>query len=284
MRAFATGVLGALLSGPAAAYCGLESCPRSPQQAGDGWSLSGGVDVRQTSFEYLRLGGDYTEVAPRADLAVGPLRLGAVAPLVTLRFLGETRTGAGNPLFAAEGRILDGGRGGVALGCQYEAPLGDADEGIADDHSMLMPYARADVGARGVRIVAQVGYRFTASEGGSGEAASAAPPAGARLARLRFHAGHDHAAPRLVNPHDDRELLWRTTWSAARPLLRTHPSVQVAAAHVVGSEGGERHFVEGGAGLRVPFGRSISLETGASVPLSAAERYRWRLTAALRLR
>lgn len=281
-------VLGISLAPAAWGCCGLESCPRDPAPAPElsRVEIAGSIDVQQTSFDYLRIDGDYTEVMARAAFAAGRFRFVAVAPYVTLRFLDTTRSGAGNPVFTGEANVLQAGGGALALGLQYESPLGDSEHSLADDHTMFMPYVRADSRFRGVDLTASVGYRFSAFEPDAETAgdAAAAPPGRLDLARIQFHAGHAHGIPVLVNPHDDREILWRAEAASVRPFAGVVPAAHMAAEHVLGDASDASFYLVGGPALRVPLAGPVALETSASIPMGGGSRYHWRLDAALRLR
>lgn len=281
------GIAAVLTATPSWGHCGLEGCPREGSPEGSRWRVRGAVEARRTAFTYLRIDGDYLEIVPRVEVVEGGWQAGVLAPLVTLHFLEDTRTGAGNPVFFGQLRVSARPTHDLYVGMQGEAPWGDTEHGLADDHAMLVPYARSELRTRPLTLATSLGYRFTVFESEASSAGALAPDLAASVAstsRIAFHAGHSHAAPTLVDPHEDRELLWRALVTTARPFLRVTPALSLDGQHVVRGTEDERTFLQGGLGLRVAASRMMSIETQAAFPLTSAKRFDWRLSGAVRLR
>ena len=281
-RTIVTVVL-ALFPRQAGAHCGLENCPAGVDDTSVEsvrWSAS--VEVRQTETDYLEIPVSYSQYVPRVDLRGTWWRVGAVAPIVTLRFLEQTQTGFGNPLFILQGRVVTRPAYKLDAGLQIEAPWGDTEDGLADDHTMLVPYVNAEWPTYLVDVDVSVGYRFVVLE--SGEASQASSAASHFGRTVQFHSGHYHGvAETVIDPHTDREVLWRAEVSSARPLWRVTPSLLLDAQHVVGDEPGEDFFLNGGVELRVRVSNSIAIEGMGFWPMTTASRYDRRVALSLRL-
>ncbi len=276
-----------LVATQARANCGLENCPADPIDAeGESARWSTSVELRETETQYLGIPTSYNHYVPWAEVRWDRWRSGAVVPMISLHFLGETRTGLGNPIFFAQGRITASEKSFLDAGVQFEAPWGDSEEGLADDHAMLVPYVSSQWGGSLVELDGSVGYRFVVYEDTPDEVSDAA--AGSRsdlegTRAIQFHAGHDHGvAETVVDPHTDREMLWRLRTSSGRPLWRITPSLLLDGQVVVGEAVGGSSFTNAGLEVRVRMTRAIALESAAVWPISDARRYDRRLAIALR--
>jgi hypothetical protein len=189
------------------ASCGLQSCPR-PAHETEAAALEFEIRTRWVSFDADSLSGSYAVLAPR--LLWRPFSrwtLGVEVPVTRLQAGGEVHTGLSNPLLTAlYARRLSHAWSGEA-GLQLELPLGDADRGLADDHTMILPWIglRRDLGDVW-NASALIGFsRALEAEDASGT--DTVP-----LAKVA-HNGVDHGAangaPVYVNPHGDREIQWR---------------------------------------------------------------------------
>lgn len=244
-----------LLAQPSWAGCGLEDCScvaEEPKPAEV--RLTGSVEVRQTSFNYLGIPGNYSECNSRVELRDTALRLGAILPVISLHFIDETVTGLGSPLFYAEVDLGQHAGQSLDLGLQLESPWGDVEKGLAEDHSMFVPYVRNAFRIGTMNATVTAGYRavivddeeapedasatrsMSLARGRWGEAPSA----------LQLHAGHDSSQLNLVNPHEHHEVLWRAQVTTSPVYRNIRVGTLLDAQHVVDGSSDETFFLNGG--------------------------------------
>lgn len=254
-----------LLPASAAAFCGLQSCPR-PASHGESPALEAGLRTRWVAYDIAGREGSYLVSAPRLFARRRGVALGTEVPVTRLRNGDETVTGFSNPLLMAQYARRLSSTWSAELGLQAELPFGDRKNGLAGDHLMLLPWigARKDLGsswhlAGMLGLSRAIGSR---SSGGSPALAKAA------------HAGHDHGdaggEPVLVNPHADREIQWRAAagWTRGRSSLEGFALAQ----HDVTGDPGPDLFLRAGASWEWTVGRFSAVQFIADFPVTSARR------------
>lgn len=244
------------------AECGLEHCPRRDVERA-GPRIAG--TVRTTAFSDDSEDGSYRLYTGTASWEARLATFGVSAAFVTVETSDEIARGARNPLLFAEASVLRTARHDLLLGTQWEIPWGDED--VADRHQELVVYGRYRV--RSLRSLdLRAGFRTAISSDDHFEAerAQAAP------STISFHAGHTKTLASYVNPHADRELVWRAAAVAFGPI---HAHAQ--GERVLEGESEGLHFITAGASVDVPIAGSWLLIPSASGPVTRAKRYDWTL-------
>ncbi len=274
-------LLAILLPAPAAAFCGLQSCPR-PASHGEAPALEAGLRTRWVAYDIAGHEGSYVVTAPRLFVRRWGVTLGGEFPLTRLRNGNETTIGFSNPILMTQyARRLSSTWSGEA-GLQIELPFGNQDDGLAGDHTMLLPWigARKDLGASWY-MGGMLGVSQALGEYRSGTATALAKAA--KVAKVA-HAGHDHGdgtpSPVLVNPHADREIQWRAVagWTRGRSTLEGFSLAQ----HDISGEPGPGFYLRAGASWERAFGRMSALQFIADFPVTHARRNEMEIGAALR--
>ena len=270
-------VIGTIFVPPAWPSCGLEGCPLDSHARS--WlarSVFIETSFHQTEYDIEGESGNYSEVIQRLEyVGMSPMSVGAYVPLVTLRRdEEEQQTGFGNPILYVEARLFPRAHGSMAAGMQYEAPIGDAESGIASDHTELLPYAAYlyRFGRGGVRAL--VGYRFSV---GSGEDEAGEVHEHAHGSKLAFHnsIGQFGAPAHVVNPHADQELVWRTGFDTQFGARGLRPGLALEGQTV--TEGPDRgtSYVASELSLGVPFWNRYQLNAHTKFPLTSLSRFEW---------
>jgi hypothetical protein len=266
----------ALLPRAALADCGLDECPRFSKMPA---RLGVAVAARHTEFDWLSTRGDHTRYNLRLDYrARDRVWLRGAVSRATVHVPDKQRSGFTNPLLVTQFALLQRERSLAAVGVQWEVPI---DSPVAADHHEFLAYSLFDWMPEGTGIEVAAGYRFSADgDDDEHDAQPAAAPSTPR-STIALHANHDgpdYAA--FVNPHEEREIMWRT--GTARPLpWRWLPlTAAVEGQHPV--DGGA--FVTGELGALVDVGRGYRLAPSISGPLSSDRRYDWFLALEVRRR
>ncbi len=261
-----------LLPLSAQAFCGLHFCPRVDPDGDGGWQA--GVRTRLVTFDLDGHAGHYVTASPRVLWTAGAFTLGTEVPLTRLRTGGETRLGLSNPLLTAQYNSRVSPALSWEAGIQLELPFGDADKGLGDDHTMILPWVGARRHLTGSWFAAaKVGYsqafEFGDHDHGGSSHVHAAAGDGVVYA---LHAGHSHgenAGPVLVNPHGDREIHLRT--AVGHGLART-----VVEGYVMGqidvSDSGPVGYLRAGLGWERPLSRAATLRLQGDVPVTPNRR------------
>lgn len=261
------GILSVLFLGAGSlrASCGLQGCPLTVFQGearGDRWMASD--SFHYTDFNLGGISGHYTQIIPHLHYTGLPRwTLGGFVPLVTLSAAGESHRGMANPVLLAEYQLSRGPAGSLSAGSQVELAVGDDEHGIASEHSEWVPYLSGTRKSGPITWAGSAGFRWSLSESHSHGAA-----------------GH---MPLVVNPHEDKELLYRL---AAGPVLgRTTPRLFIDGQHVVKGETKGTGFLTGGLSVNYSLSKKYSLGALWEVPLSSPRRFDWHaaLTLAIRL-
>jgi len=185
------------LPGTAAA----DACHAGPplETLGLGLHLSAALEF--ATYDNARGEGHYAGVALGAGYIHDWLRLRAQLPAYRLKRNGETFTGPGDVLFAAEVAIFrDADRFGSGLGLAVSAPTGNADEDLGMGHFMLMPGAWAEFTRGPAFVQAQVAY---------GRALGADHAPAGEHAGHPGHAQHATGPGPIVNPMNASEITGR---------------------------------------------------------------------------
>jgi len=261
-------------AGPVHAFCGLQSCPRIDPH-GQTHPYTAGVRARVVGFDIAGESGYYGIVSPHLFVKapfVPYLSVGVEAPWVTLHTSDDDVSGLGNPLLTAQYARRLSHDWSAEAGLQLELPFGDQDDGLADDHYMLLPW----VGARyewGTAWYASGMLGFSQAVGGDDDAAA---DTGAALAKVA-HEGHEHAAaaaePVLVNPHGDREIHWRAG-VGARPLEDwTFEAFGLGQADR--TVPATAYYARAGVSAEWAATSAVSLQGVFDAPVTAARRSEW---------
>jgi hypothetical protein len=273
---FATFVLaGTFGAGSVVAFCGLESCPRIDPH-GQTHSTTAGARARVIGFDIGDESGYYGIVSPHLFVRipfVSHLSVGAEVPWVSLHTADDDVSGLGNPLLTAQYARRLSHDWSAEAGLQLELPLGEADQGLADDHFMVLPW----IGGRfegGTAWYASGVLGYSQAVGGEEEAVDTS--ASARLAPLSkvAHNGVDHGAavatPLLVNPHGDREVHWRAA-VGYRPRERwTLEGFALGTADITESDA--VYFTRAGVSCEWSLTSAVGLQVVADAPVTAARR------------
>src|SRR5690606_31780561 len=264
----------ALLSTSAAAFCGLQSCPR-PAGPGEVPVVEAALRTRGVSYDLAGYQGSYLVTAPRLFVNRGRVSVGAEVPFTRLDNGGAVVTGFSNPVVMARyARRLSYAWSGE-VGLQWELPVGNRKDGLAGDHHMLLPWVGLRHGFAPAPGSASLWYASgmvgvsTALEKAAADGAASGLPL-AKPARTA-HAGHDHGTPVFVNPHADREAQARVAvgWTRGRGTLE---GFGLAQHDLTGPEDGARTYARAGASYEWTLVRFTSLQVIADVPVTAARR------------
>lgn len=308
-RAMVIGCLGTVLTLPlslrvATASCGLEFCPPTlPDPAATPWNFQ--VDVRQTSFDFGSAEGNYTTSTPQLSWSGLPrVDAGAYLPVVALRVRGEeTETGLGNAVLFAEGAAWSRPRTLFRIGAQFELATGDADRGLAADHTELLGYLRfdRDLGASSVFVTlghrtalgghhhhtgpGDLGEDGTGGDGHDHEHRLLAPSSTVRVGSPALHdpthdedpidgqtSEHRHATL-YVAPHEDAEAVYRVGWSWQPGAWVSAATLSANGQYVTSTGRGDRHFASLAASVTRALGGRYTIEPGIEIPVTAAQRF-----------
>jgi hypothetical protein len=265
----------AALARAAHASCGLDVCPLDRPQPDTAVTPQVGVHVptlfRVSKFSLDGDEGHYVETLIRSEYRGLPGWVFAAAlPVVHLMVEHEDdHTGLGNAVLMVEWERAPSAMWSLAAGTQLELPVGDAEHGIASDHTEVLPYGRASLAHAVLRVSASVGVRL-AVEGDEPEAAVEAHGVGI------LHTPAPSGQPLYVNPHEGRELVYRGLAEYALLEQRVRPGLLVRGEHVLEPEATTRAHVHGGAQVSASVTRNLEIVLLGELPLTRPARIDWR--------
>lgn len=186
------------------ASCGLDHCPIPPLERGRAVAR-----IRATAAG----SGGYSETFLGGEVRVGPTRLSALAPLLTVHDGDGAQVGLGNAL----ANVAVDTPWPASIGLQAELPTSSAVV-FGDRHVLLLPYAQAEW-AGPVQVRGQLGWAFQVGGADHGDG-------------HHHHGDHSHGdhhgdagAGVPINPHTTSELLGRVT--VRRAVWRVEPELGV---------------------------------------------------------
>lgn len=251
---FALGVV-LLLPPLTQANCGLDHCPRlAPGETSFDNSVS--LQVKTVAFNLDSVSGNYQELQARYEyLGIHHWVFGGTLPVIALTALGETRYGISNPLLFASWYSRLNSEGMVYLGMQLELPFGNADEGMATDHLMLVPYALIEQSFGSGYLLGSFGYSHA----------------------IALHHHEDGEHPLFVNPHEDQEILFRagTGFRALDNKLTPQLSLNGGYAVVDELEGEGRAHLTAEISLAYKALPNLVLTPSLELPLNSPKRFDW---------
>jgi hypothetical protein len=260
-----------LLPALAGAFCGLQSCPRVNPHGGS-HPFEAGIRARVVTFDIEGQEGAYGVASPRFFAKVRGLSLGVEVPWVNLHAEEGVTSGLGNPLLMAQYARRLSHDWSAEAGLQVELPFGDADHGLAGDHTMVLPWigARKEWGMRwhtsGMLGFSQALGEKLQDDGG-----------GAALAKSA-HNGVDHgagqAAPLFVNPHGDREVHWRAAVGLRLGERWTFEDFLLGQADITKPDENPEtvHYVRNGISAEWAVTHAVALQMAADAPVTSARR------------
>lgn len=187
------------------ANCGVAFCPVIPGP-GEQAPFAASLYSRFSSFDLPGGSGSYLELMPSVSYTKKSYHAMLHVPVVGLFKDGST-FGLGNPMVLAEYRAA-WNPVALALGSQFELPLGDHESGLAGDHFLALPYATVRLN-QGSRLFYSGTLGMSNVIGSHDEAAPTAP-----------------VMPVFVNPHGDRELVYRVMAGIASKRYPNHGSLE----------------------------------------------------------
>jgi hypothetical protein len=250
-------------------------------------------EMEHVTFDLDGATGSYTAIYPRVELIWSNWSVGALVPLVDLRkdgFAGEQ--GVGNPRVYGQATLWE--PLGLRAGVELDLPWGESE--VAGDHAEIIPFFSIDRMGTTWGAFASVGYRASL---GSGHAHAALSQHGERAANVTkhgdpeheaaFHAdpghddpghddgsgdhdreqSHDSGSIHPVDPHSERELLYRA--GVARNWGDSSIRAFVEGQSVLEDIPGPRQFTAVGLELGIPaFG--LLWVPGVEVPIGPDRR------------
>ena len=273
-------LIAALASGALAraaqASCGLDVCPLDQPHPDSHAAPQVGVHVpalfRLSKFSLEGDEGHYVETLIRSEYRGLPGWVFAAAlPVVHLMVEdGESHTGLGNAVLMVEWEHALSPMWSLAAGTQLELPVGDAEHGIASDHTEVLPYGRASLKLARLHVSASAGVRLSMSGEESGVDIHTSGGAGI------LHTPSPSAQPLYVNPHEGRELVYRGLAEYALLDQRVRPGLLVRGEHVLEPEATTRAHVHGGAQLGALVTENLEIVLLGELPLTTPARIDWR--------
>jgi hypothetical protein len=237
------------------AGCGLEYCPFPGAETP--WEAE--ASVRSARFDWEGRSGSYLQTQVRG-LRRGPLwSSGALLSLVSLDEGGRRNTGLGSPLLFIERRLSSS----FVSGLQAELPGGNHRMGVASEHAELLPYLSYHRMPEPFYHSALLGFRFSTDTG------HAHAPAAGR--------------PLLVNPHDDKEVLYRLALGWRLEGSSVKNEFFLDGAHALSSTAPGPGFVAAGVSLLFPAGGSDGFRFTAEQAVTRPRRFENRLGLLYRL-
>ncbi len=245
------------------ASCGLDMCPHplSAGRHGDVWS--GEAVLRHATFHWEGISGDYTLLIPRVEhRGWRGWILGGYWPVAALDDGHHNRTGLGNLVLYGQAQP----KGDFFWGGQLELPVGDDKHGIAAEHGEILPYVALMRSAGRWMASGRVGYRYALS-GGHGHGSG----------------GHSHGVL-LVNPHEDRELVYHAMISRAWMSDRLSTAFFLDGQHAVRGDTKGTGFLTAGTEIRFALSPRWDLTASFEEPVTRPERVGWRAGTGLALK
>lgn len=214
------------------AYCGLEHCPIISQpQHPDKWAV--GLSWRMVSFKKEGKKIGFQQVTTRLEWRPSPrFILGSDLPITLPLTDSKYLYGFSNPLVFAEAVVPYESETRLAFGSQFELPYGGISKGFATNHLMAMPYAVVSRFFGAISLSTRLGwgtsipYRAPKPSTPSSNTALGTTAISSRVA-------HVHQLPEgataFVEPHSNRDLLYRIAVAYKAPMATTE--IQISGAH-----------------------------------------------------
>lgn len=237
--------------------CGLQGCPTdfssgsSPQNP-----LVVDAALRYVDFDVHGVSGHYTQIEPRIEFRGWPCwTLGGFGSIVALDDGHENHTGLGNPVLFGEYSAAEWNKDRLSFGAQLELALGDDEHGIAAEHEEIVPYASYVKAVQSILWRGSVGYRYAlSSDDGHG-------------------GGH---TPLLVNPHEDKEFLYRLSFEASRA-SGIYPGLFLDGVHALDGEDKGTGFLTVGGTVRRAISETVALRGLVEAPVTSPHRFEWKI-------
>jgi len=258
-----------------------------PWMGAQGPVLTVSGEAEHVSFDLEGVTGRYTALYPRADLFGSRWSVGALFPVIDLRTDGfDDELGFGNPRIYGQATVARSA--GLSVGLEVDLPWG-MDE-VSGDHAELIPFLSVEQSGMQWGVFASLGFRAGL---GSDHAHGPSHHESAGLRRDPGHdpdvdpghdpAGHDpghddesgdahhlHGSIDPVDPHSDRELLYRV--GVTRNVRDTSIQVYLDGQSVVKDVPGPKQFAA--VGLEVEFpGLGLLWAPGVELPLGEDRRF-----------
>ncbi len=247
----------------AEASCGLEYCPLPEDTPTETSSAPIGKIqflLRNVDFSLSEGQGRYQEGLFRFEFhRFSNWNLGTWIAPVRLEVTGETRTGTTNPVLFAERGFRLNAQWSLSAGTQLELPFGDSEDGIASDHTEVLPYLGAAYNQGVVNLQIRTGLAMAVGSDGG-----------------HTHMEADaHGSALFVNPHEDREALLRL--AASMQLLdgRLEAGLHFNGRRVL-EDADEKNFFTGEVASNYRLTKSTNLLAQVDFPISSAQRFDWR--------
>lgn len=232
-------------SSAARASCGLSVC----DVAGSPGLWRAEVKAFRVAYDLDGFSGSYLQTAVTVGREGRSWRLGGTASLVSNSpDAGHHKTGLGNPVLKVEHV-----RGPWAAGLLAEIPWGDDANGLAGDHAAAVPYAAWRPSRGAWRADLRAGYSHSLTEGHGAHAAAG---------------GHSHVL--VVNPHADREIVYRSAVMNHRE--RVSAEAFLDGHHALKGESDGKGFLTAGLAIDALFGKGFSAGIWGEVPLTRPRR------------
>jgi hypothetical protein len=247
-----------------------------PWMGAHGPVLTVSSEAEHVTFDLVGVTGRFIALYPRAELFGSRWSVGALLPVVDLRAEHfEDERGFGNP--RVYGQAMVARSPGLSVGLEVDVPLGS--DGIAGDHTELIPFVSIEESGTMWGAFASLGYRASL-EGNHDHSPS--QDASARPLRDPGHdpghddgSAHDDSVHPLesvhpVDPHSDRELLYRVgvTRNVRASSIHAHLEGQTLLQDVPGP----KQFAAVGLEVEMPaFG--LLWAPGVELPLGSNRRF-----------
>jgi hypothetical protein len=264
----------ALFPSPVQSDCGLHALPAIRMENRPALEVGAGYD--QVLFDIDDTSGSYSEFIPEIAYAVRPdLVIGLQWPYLILQTPGSRKMGLANPMVFTEYRHSAGPGQSISLGLQLEAPLGDAEDGLAMDRFMAVNYGTWNI---------YKGRFFGGGTLGSSLMLPWMEPHRVMDMGGMNMPGMDHAhmmeeamGSVFVHPHENWEVLYRivtgmTLWNG-----KLSPTFALGGQHVLSETmraNAGTDFASLEFALPIRLGRS-TLEPALKRPVSPSKRFEW---------
>ena len=259
----------------ARAVCGLDVCPAPPR----GPALSVSTDVEVGEHTVAGQSGGWSRALVGLGAAGAKVQGSVTLPYVAQRVLRRSDQGVGNLLAGVQWDDLGRSSLHPMVGAQLELPVGA--ERVAHLHVATLPWLGVRAAGR-LWVDVRAGVRAEVGGWSRGPVDLASPTASARVDMSLDHTepvavttGDGRVIPpsvKLVDPHDDVELVARAVVGPSLGSYLVAATADVAASEVAAADVGVQ--------ARVAIGR-VSVRAAARVPVTSHERFAWRAGAGL---
>lgn len=272
--------LGFLVAGDALACRGLDH-QLLPWTHEGGLQVTTGLTYEHLAFDRDGLRGSYGSLQPRAGASWGRWSASLTVPVYAANLRGtvDPDAGFGNPRVRVEAQWIRSI--GLSVGVDAEAPLGASKRGLASDHWEGIPFVSLGPRIGSWMPMVSSGVRFAESHEHPSD------PHAHTAERYLFDLGahpedpvpdsdHGHAsadAPLLVNPHEDRELLFHV--ALGRDWGGRIPAVFYSGQYVLREIDEPRLFGTVGAELGIALFDKYWIAPGIEVPVGSNRRLDW---------